>query len=65
MLELTDNQIADLRVLAGHCAELRAEFVVIGAFAYISYIFPVNPGTPLTSISPAPTSQRDEAEPWR
>lgn len=34
MPELTDNQIADLRVLQNHCGALGAEFVVIGAIAY-------------------------------
>jgi predicted nucleotidyltransferase len=34
MPELTDNQIADLRVLQKHCVALGAEFVVIGAIAY-------------------------------
>jgi len=34
MPELTDNQIADLRVLQDHCRELGAELVVIGAVAY-------------------------------
>ena len=34
MPELTDNQIADLRVLQKHCGALGAEFVIIGAIAY-------------------------------
>jgi predicted nucleotidyltransferase len=34
MPELTDNQIADLRVLQNHCGALGAELVVIGAIAY-------------------------------
>ena len=34
MPELTDNQIADLRVLQNHCQALGAELVVIGAIAY-------------------------------
>jgi len=34
MPELTDNQIADLRVLQSHCRALDAELVVIGAIAY-------------------------------
>jgi predicted nucleotidyltransferase len=34
MVELTDNQIADLAVLRDHCAALGAELVVIGAIAY-------------------------------
>ncbi len=34
MPELTDNQIADLRVLQKHCGALEAEFVIIGAIAY-------------------------------
>ena len=34
MPELTDNQIADLRVLQEHCRALGAEFVIIGAIAY-------------------------------
>src|ERR1700730_4328398 len=34
MPELTDNQIAYLRVLQNHCGALGAELVVIGAIAY-------------------------------
>src|SRR6266567_3542438 len=34
MPELTDNQIADLRVLQHRCAALGAELVIIGAIAY-------------------------------
>ena len=34
MPELTDNQIADLRVLQYRCAALGAELVIIGAIAY-------------------------------
>jgi len=34
MPELTDNQIANLRVLQNHCRALGAELVVIGAIAY-------------------------------
>ncbi len=34
MPELTDNQIADLRVLQRRCAALGAELVIIGAIAY-------------------------------
>ena len=34
MPELTDNQIADLRVLKNHCVRLGAELVIIGAIAY-------------------------------
>lgn len=34
MPELTDNQVADLRVLQNHCRALGAELVVIGAIAY-------------------------------
>jgi predicted nucleotidyltransferase len=34
MPELTDNQIADVRVLQNHCGALGAELVVIGAIAY-------------------------------
>jgi predicted nucleotidyltransferase len=37
MVELTDNQIADLAVLRDHCAALGAELVVIGAIAYQVY----------------------------
>jgi len=34
MPELTDNQIADLRVLQHRCAALGADLVIIGAIAY-------------------------------
>jgi predicted nucleotidyltransferase len=34
MPELTDNQIADLRVLQSHSGALAGELVVIGAIAY-------------------------------
>jgi hypothetical protein len=34
MPKLTDNQIADLRVVQHRCAALGAEIVIIGAIAY-------------------------------
>lgn len=34
MPELTENQIADLRALEGHCRSLGADLVIIGAIAY-------------------------------
>jgi hypothetical protein len=53
MPELTDNQIADLRVLLHRCAALGAELVIIGAIAYQIH-FQRSPGIRETSISPSP-----------